>query len=439
MYLLLQLHAPLDAVDRTLYLFGCNNASCHSGESGEMGDGTNINRFNSCIGNEMGGEMRCVRSQQQWKNSKTTSEMPMASSANDFESPKETPGNILEENDWGVDDGSDWGDDGDDDWGGGAAKNTKDNTNISMDDLETMLTNCEMHSASKEPESAPSIKLQSTSTSGTSKARNVNSNTSGNPSSHDIPPSFEHHDLEMIDEPPTGRGNDDSDEDDDDDAGIDASKVDQMLSRYLDTEDDEEILSCLKGGGKSSSGGNNDGKGGGGERYERLPPEERAFLAFSKRLKRVPGQVARYAYGGVPLWSIPLPPKNTGKLQQTRSSKQQKSKKKAQKVYSPLPVVPPCVCGAKRVFEFQILPSLLHVLDVDAYATAGSRGKSGDMMDLISRGGMDWGSIAVYSCSESCDKNREEFIIVQGAVCDAPVRNMAGTNGNSDDDDMDGN
>ena len=73
------------------------------------------------------------------------------------------------------------------------------------------------------------------------------------------------------------------------------------------TEEDEEILSALNGGHLAS---NKDlshvaGKGSsGGERYERLSPEERAFLAFSNRLKRAPRQVVRYAYGGFPLWSV---------------------------------------------------------------------------------------------------------------------------------------
>ena len=52
MHLLLQLHAPLDDVDRTLYVFGCNNASCHSSASisrGEDDDDTNTSPFHSCL------------------------------------------------------------------------------------------------------------------------------------------------------------------------------------------------------------------------------------------------------------------------------------------------------------------------------------------------------------------------------------------------------
>ena len=100
-----------------------------------------------------------------------------------------------------------------------------------------------------------------------------------------------------------GGADSDDDEDGVDGSGnIDASKVEQMLSRYLDVEDDEAILSALRGGSIAS---NNDNYcEGGGERYERLPPKERAFLSFTRRLKRAPGQVARYAYGGSPMWSV---------------------------------------------------------------------------------------------------------------------------------------
>eukprot|EP00584_Thalassiosira_punctigera_P016097 CAMPEP_0172567160 /NCGR_PEP_ID=MMETSP1067-20121228/114874_1 /TAXON_ID=265564 ORGANISM="Thalassiosira punctigera, Strain Tpunct2005C2" /NCGR_SAMPLE_ID=MMETSP1067 /ASSEMBLY_ACC=CAM_ASM_000444 /LENGTH=241 /DNA_ID=CAMNT_0013358445 /DNA_START=45 /DNA_END=766 /DNA_ORIENTATION=+ len=240
---------------------------------GEMGDDAHISRFHSCMGNEIGGELRCIRSQQQWESTKITTEVPPSSPANETEGSREKPCNCLEGNDWGVDNGSDWGDDGEDDWGGCGVNSTRDD-DISMDDLETMLTHCEMQSASKEPESTPSMKLQSTPT---IKPLNRSNSTIGDSLPNFAPPSFEQHDLEMIDEPPTGSGNDDSDDDDDDDAGCSASKVDQMLSRYLEMEDDVEILSALKGGGEISSGGNDGGNSaGGGERYERLPPDERA-------------------------------------------------------------------------------------------------------------------------------------------------------------------
>ena len=243
-----------------------------------------------------------------------------------------------------------------------------------------------------------------------------------------IEPSFEYHDLETVNEPVLRRGCGEDDDEDDVECGTaDETKVDEMLARYLNMEDDEEILLALKGGNKSPSRGGNEFGGSGGERYERLPLEERALLSFSTRLKRAPSQVARYAYGGIPLWSIPL---------HQPQSNIHKSNQQSKKVYFTPPVVPNCDCGAERVFEFQILPSVLHVLDVDRYASGGHKQKSDGLIELISSGGMNWGVIAVYSCPESCDKSREEFIIVQDAVSATPIR-MKAVNVDTSDDDMD--
>lgn len=86
------------------------------------------------------------------------------------------------------------------------------------------------------------------------------------------------------------------------------------------------------------------------------------------------------------------------------------------------------------MFEFQLLPSMLHVLDVDS-ANANKGNDNDDVMYLIKTGGMNWGSIAVYSCPESCDDSREEFLIVQNGD-DAPVeKKMGGNDGNGEDND----
>lgn len=76
--------------------------------------------------------------------------------------------------------------------------------------------------------------------------------------------------------------------------------------------------------------------------------------------------------------------------------------------------VPPCTrCGAPRVFELQLLPSLLNVLQPASPAAAASLGVEDDYIPL--------GTAAVYSCSASCwapadgDKGTpvEEHIFVQ--------------------------
>lgn len=90
---------------------------------------------------------------------------------------------------------------------------------------------------------------------------------------------------------------------DEDDVGMTGSddKIQKMLEKYMMEEDDEEILTALRGSTGSSNGA---GGGGRGEKDERLSAADRALLTFSDRLKRSPRQVLRYAYDGVPLWSM---------------------------------------------------------------------------------------------------------------------------------------
>lgn len=404
MYLLLQLHAPLDDLDRTLYVFGCNNPSCHileestSSSMNGVGDETVKTRFCANFGGTLGGAVRCFRSQKQQLSNNPITADEKTSEAKLVETPQ-----TLADNDWGMDDDSGgWGDTDDgDDWGEvvGGTEKASDNT-ISMNDLETMLTNCEMQSnqAAASKSSVPHA------TSSKQHAKEKQSDISV--------PSFAHHDLEMIDEPVRKTQIDSSDDENDDDdlvANVDASKVDSMLSRYMDMEDDEEIINALKGGTNITNNICGGGNGGGGEKYERLKPEEKAFMLFSKRLRRAPEQVCRYAYQGESLWSIPLPPtkKSNGKIKK----KQTKPKKNKKSITAEFPSIPRCSCGSERVFEFQLLPCLLHVLDVDSENSNSDDGN--DITDLTSMGGMNWGSIAVYSCPESCDESREEFLIVQ--------------------------
>jgi pre-rRNA-processing protein TSR4 len=288
MHLLLQLNAPLDDLERTLYVFGCNRPSCHTALAEDVDDSS---RFR--INFDRWAVIRCFRSQQQ-QFVKSGGEKKQISIVERSEK--------LEDNDWGDD--NDWGadDDPDDDWGAApTGTTTNDSTKeVSMDELEAMLSKAEVQS-----------KASNTQYKSTHSKDGTNHNTA---TSMDMnAPSFQRYNLEMFNEPPSAKlshpGMDDDDEDDDVVSSVEnihSSKVNQMLSQYLAMEEDEDILSALKGGGTHSSGGAANGGGGGegGEKYERLPPEERAFLAFSKRLKRAPLQVVRYAYGGVPLWSV---------------------------------------------------------------------------------------------------------------------------------------
>jgi len=177
------------------------------------------------------------------------------------------------------------------------------------------------------------------------------------------------------------------------------AKIQAMLARYMEDEDDPEILSALRG---DSGGGNI------AETEEQLPEEDRAFLSFNDRLKRSPRQIVRYAKEGTPLWS--LPSSSSSSI-----------------------VVPDCPCGEKRIFEFQLVPHLLQVLDVDNHAQKFNNKKKSssdnDMMDLneeFSSGGQNWGTIAVYTCSISCDEYPEEYVVVQDSVDSMPERRGEG-------------
>ena len=88
---------------------------------------------------------------------------------------------------------------------------------------------------------------------------------------------------------------------------------------------------------------------------------------FHLRLTRTDNtQVLRYCFdeGARPLWpSVSYAPEHTSAT------------------------VPPCArCGAARRFEFQVLPTLVNHLDVDSELNSA----------------IDFGSIAVYTCSRSC-------------------------------------
>ncbi|XP_069549809.1 programmed cell death protein 2 [Brachyistius frenatus] len=99
--------------------------------------------------------------------------------------------------------------------------------------------------------------------------------------------------------------------------------------------------------------------------------DNKVFQRFKKKIAPEPHQVVRYSRGGSPLWV---------------SSQHVPSDQD----------IPPCTCGAKRTFEFQVMPQLLNSLCVD------STGAS-----------IDWGTMAVYACSASCNHDDQycpEFI-----------------------------
>lgn len=99
--------------------------------------------------------------------------------------------------------------------------------------------------------------------------------------------------------------------------------------------------------------------------------EDKIFQKFKTKIALEPKQVLRYGRGIAPIWisgeNIP----------------QEKD-------------IPYCPCGAKRTFEFQVMPQLLNHLKADRL------GRS-----------VDWGVLAVFTCAESCRLGigyTEEFV-----------------------------
>jgi hypothetical protein len=174
--------------------------------------------------------------------------------------------------------------------------------------------------------------------------------------------------------------------------GTSNQKIQDMLARYMQEEEDQEIVQMLQG--------KNTGTGA-MEVDEDLTPEEMSLLRFSDRVKRAPQQVLRHAPGGEPLWSIPKPPMLSAGM-----------------------------------FEFQILPSVLHVLKVDQHAAKSQLSQGSQLKDWYNAGGMDFGSIAIFSGPNS-DATQQELVVIQDTAEKNDESYDAGAGGYLDDDDGD--
>ncbi|KAL1398414.1 hypothetical protein pipiens_008991 [Culex pipiens pipiens] len=104
--------------------------------------------------------------------------------------------------------------------------------------------------------------------------------------------------------------------------------------------------------------------------------EDKHFDKFKKRIEADPDQILRYDRKGAPLWLSPVVPES----------------------------IPACdQCGGPRKFEFQIMPQLLNSLKNE---------------------NIDWGTLAVYTCEQSCDPADrgyvKEFVYKQDVVNTEP-------------------
>ncbi len=140
------------------------------------------------------------------------------------------------------------------------------------------------------------------------------------------------------------------------------------------------------------------GGGGGGENYEKTPAHEKYFMKFNQRLRRCPNQIMRYAYSGTPLWPYPQPKSLT---------------------------IPPCSCGKSRVFELQLLPTLLAYTNImeDAFAMIDKRSNTIQTKVVES---VDWATVAIYVCPDSCKHSDEEVVVIQMPHANTVKRSAGG-------------
>lgn len=118
---------------------------------------------------------------------------------------------------------------------------------------------------------------------------------------------------------------------------------------------------------------------------------DKTFLKFSERLAQNPDQVLRYEWRGSPLLYSGTDPVGKQLLEINEKTKVAAG-------------IPRCeTCGAERVFEMQLVPGAISVLEED---------------ELNLEEGMEWGTIIVGVCERNCGETggivfREEWCGVQ--------------------------
>jgi len=141
---------------------------------------------------------------------------------------------------------------------------------------------------------------------------------------------------------------------------------------------------------KSKSKGNK-GKKGAMEKYEktRSKSTDEAFHQFKKRISTYPQQLLRYEWCGDPLLLSSRSPLDPPSLHN----------------------IPPCpYCTAPRVFECQLLPSLLNYLHTNTST------HSSDQNTQLGNETIEFGCIYVFTCSNACWDTCDvklEYVVLQ--------------------------
>ncbi|RMJ23310.1 PDCD2_C domain protein [Aspergillus sp. HF37] len=157
-----------------------------------------------------------------------------------------------------------------------------------------------------------------------------------------------------------------------------------------------------------------DGKGGGGSTAELKDAFEseldKTFIRFSGRLSQNPEQVLRYEFGGEPL--LYSQADETGKRLHGPGHGDAGAGAKVAVRPSGGSRMPRCeYCGSERVFELQLVPHAISVLE---------EGREGVGLGPKDEPGMEWGSIILGVCGRDCGPGdigatgwREEWAAVQ--------------------------
>jgi len=110
--------------------------------------------------------------------------------------------------------------------------------------------------------------------------------------------------------------------------------------------------------------------------------EDKTCDKFKQRVRRAPDQILRYERRGTPLLCAAKP------LLSTPSK---------------------CKCGSDRSFEFQVMPQLLSEIQ----------------LGLEADGGVDWGSLYVFTCDKSCQV--EGYVREEVQLLNFEMTNLPGT------------
>jgi hypothetical protein len=364
--LVVQAYSPLELKSteqshRSLYLFACNNKGCHTNKSWTLIRGQaqltteeleelNEENFNDEDREDWGEqsfneededeEYAALRAEierrkqiieEQWSDQVPELLDDDAEDKEEWvaESQEDWGGNATE--DWGVKGADDWGDDAEEGWKQHAADFGSEKARESNPTTPTKSTRSNPSTPKKlaTPKKEGTPKKESTpqKVKTPQKEGKSSDQPSTNQNAKSALPSFL---LEADEEPKREK----------------LSKKDRdLFAKYADL--------TVTGGGEEWTG----------EEYECPKLDDKYFQKFQKRIARAPDQILRYSFGGKELWMTPEVPSQ----------------------------IPNCEgCGAKRVFEMQLLSTLLFVIK--------------DTNKKVKLN-LDFGTVVCFSCSQSCSSS----------------------------------